>query len=166
MTLSEFIKANNIRPADAIVVRKQFISLLDHYLIYLGIQNGEHKFIANYTKGTQILSYDELREFSSEFKVSRIRRFIGNEIQRTAAVSRALSRKDQISYNLIYNNCEHYANYIQTGKDSSQQSQVFGATLTMAGLVGAASSKSDSGKAIGLIAAALGLITLIKDSNK
>ena len=165
MTLSQFIQANSLKPADAIVVRKDFIGLLDHYLIYLGHYNNEHKFIANYTKGTRILSYAELNKFSNQFTPSRIRRFKGNQIQRSAAVERAWSRKDETSYHLLLNNCEHYANYVQSNSEYSQQTTTFGTGLAITGLAAAAMSKNDAGKGIGLAMAALGLLTLLLDEE-
>ena len=165
MTLDQFIRDYKVKPADAIVVKKDFIGLLDHYLIYLGYYSGEHKFIANYLRGTKILSYAELNSFSREFSPSRIRKFKGNDIQRNAAVERALSRCDQYSYHLILNNCEHFANYVQEGKPFSKQTTVFGAGLAVTGLAMAASSKNDANKSIGVLMAALGLLTLFQDSK-
>lgn len=165
MTLNQFIQLNNLRPADAVVVKKDGIGLLDHYLIYLGSSFGQHKFIANYFHGTRILSYDELSDFSQKYNPSRIRRFVGNEVQRDAAVARALSRKDQQSYHLLLNNCEHYVTYTQEGTSYSQQTTIFGASMAVTGLAVAASSKSDVGKGLGVAMTALGLLTLILDND-
>lgn len=165
MTLNQFIQSNNLRSADAIIVKKNVIGLLDHYLIYLGYWNGEHKFIANYFQGTRILSHGELFNFSQKYSPTRIRRFIGNEVQRNAAVTRALSRKDQQSYHLLLNNCEHLATYVQEGRTYSQQTTLFGAGMAVTGLTMAASSKSDTGKGIGATMAVLGLLTLLIDNN-
>src|SRR5258708_1728151 len=126
MTLEQFISQNNLRGGDAVVVKKNNIGLLDHYLIYLGHHYGEHKFIANYLRGTRILTHTELYEYSTTFSPNRIRRFKGNSIQRDAAVQRALNRCDQNSYHLLLNNCEHFANYVQEGKSYSKQTTTFG----------------------------------------
>lgn len=166
MTLNQFVQENNLRPGDAVVVKKNNIGLLDHYLIYLGQWHGEHKFIANYFSGTKILGYPEISNFSQKYDPTRIRRFLGNEIQRKVAVDRALSRRDQQSYHLILNNCEHYANYVQYGTDYSQQSAVFGTGMTVTGLAVAASSKSDEGKLMGAAMTILGLLTLMIEKNK
>lgn len=165
MTLDQFIQKNNLQAGDAVVVKKDVIGLLDHYLIYLGHYYGEHKFIANYTQGTKILSYSELNNFSQYLLPTRIRRFIGNKIQRNAAVERALSRSDQNSYHLLLNNCEHYANYVQHGKDFSHQTSLFGAGMTVTGLAVAASSKTDTGKGVGTAMAIFGLLTLMIDNT-
>jgi len=167
MTLNQYVELNNLKPGDAIVVKKDNIGLLDHYLIYLGIQFGEYKFIANYFGGTRILTYNELSDFSGRYSPTRIRRFVGNDVQRQAAVARALSRRDQQSYHLILNNCEHYANFVQHGTPSSQQTSVFGTGMAVTGLAVAASSKSSTGKGIGTAMAILGLLTLmIEKSDK
>jgi hypothetical protein len=163
MTLNEFIKQNNLQPGDAVVAKKDNIGLLDHYLIYLGYHFGEHKFIANYFNGTKILSYSSLYDFSTKYSPTRIRRFIGNDIQRNAAISRALSMRDQNSYHLILNNCEHYANYVQLGSPYSQQTTLFGTSMAVTGLAVAASSKSVAGKGVGAVMAILGLLTLMTE---
>ncbi len=166
MTINQYIQQNNILPGDAIVVRKNNIGLLDHYLIYLGWYYGEHKFIANYFGGTKILTYGEVYNFSLAYRPSRIRRFKGNNIQRKAAVERALSRKDQNSYHLILNNCEHYANYVQEGKDYSQQTTLFGAGIAVSGLALTASSKNNIGKGIGAAITFAGLLAIALNDNR
>ena len=56
MTLNQFIVSNNIKPADSIVMKKKLFGMLNHYVIYLGISDYKHVFIANYTKGVKIIS--------------------------------------------------------------------------------------------------------------
>lgn len=165
MTLNQFIQTTNLKAADAIVVKKPPFGLLDHYIIYLGFHYGEHKFIANYSKGTRILEQHELIEFAKDFVPNRIRKFIGNDIQRNAAVNRALSRVDENSYHLLLNNCEHYANYVQSNTPFSKQTTVAGTGMVVAGLATAAASKDSTIRGIGLFAAALGLITLLLDEE-
>jgi len=166
MTLEQFITVNNILPGDAVIVKKNEIGLLDHYLIYLGHNSGDHKFIANYFYGTRILTAAELSSYSLAYSVERIRRFMGNNVQRYAAVQRALSRRDQDSYRLLANNCEHFANYVQTGVSHSQQTRTFGAGLALTGLAVATSSKSDTAKGVGTIMAILGLLTFLSEKQK
>lgn len=163
MTLNQFVAVNEILPGDAVIAKKKTIGFLDHYIIYLGIQDGEHKFIANYTNGVRILSYKELWEFSADYSPKRIRRFMGNEVQRRAAVARALSLQDQNSYHLILNNCEHYANYVQHGKLYSQQTKVFGVGMAATGLAVATSSKNERNKEVGAVITVFGLLTLLLD---
>ncbi|MBX7242934.1 MAG: hypothetical protein K1X92_14425, partial [Bacteroidia bacterium] len=99
MNIHHFIAANNIRPADAIVVKKEFFGILDHYVIYLGTdQKGEHKFIANYTEGIKMLPARKISTWLQKYIPVRINPFIGTEEQRKEAVKRALIRIDENSY--------------------------------------------------------------------
>lgn len=165
MKISEFVNMYNLQPADAINVKKDFYGLLNHYLVYLGQDYwGEHIFMANYTKGTRVLSKEDLMQFASYMHPVRISRFLGSEFEREQAVERALELKDEDSYHLILNNCEHFKNHVQLNKKSSDQTKVFGAGLAATGIVTAATSKSDGGKAAGMIMAGLGLLTLFLDS--
>lgn len=125
-----------------------------------------HTFIANYTWGTRILTEAEVSQYATEFSADRIRRFQGNDLQRQTAVHRALSRRDQTSYHLHYNNCEHFTNYIQTGHGFSQQTQTFGAGLVLTGLTAAAASRNRGTQTVGLITTVLGLITLWIDHER
>lgn len=161
MKISEFVNRYNIKPADAIAVKKDGFGLLDHYLVYLGEDYwGEHQFMANYTRGTRILSQNELRKFASYMHPVKISRFIGNKYEREKAVERAFELKDQKSYHLILNNCEHFKNRVQYGIPYSDQVNTFGTGLAAAGILTAATSKSDEGKTAGMIIAGLGLLTL------
>lgn len=164
MTIREFISAYNIRPGDAVVVKKEAFGILDHYVIYLGVDNrGQHKFIANYSKGIQFIQELELINFLKSYIPVRLNRFLGNELQRMSAVNRALSRLNENAYNLILNNCEHFANWVQKGLPKSEQVDDVGKALAITGagigLIGAA-SKNENAAAIGFLAAALGLIVM------
>ena len=123
MNIRQYIDANRLQPADVIVVKKIW-GILDHYLVYLGRKNGEDYFMANLTLGVKMYSSHELYNMASTYEPIRIRRFKGNDYERKLAVNRALSRKDEDSYNLILNNCEHFANHVQEGESYSRQSQI------------------------------------------
>lgn len=167
MRVSEFVSMYNLRPADAIAVKKNSFGLLNHYLVYLGQDYlGEHIFMANYTKGTRVLSREEIMKFASYMHPVKVSRFKGGEIEREQAIDRAFELKDEDSYNLILNNCEHFKNHVQLSEKYSEQTKVFGAGLAAAGIVTAATSKSQGGKTAGIILAGLGLLTLFLDSNK
>jgi len=165
MMLNDFIHTNQLRPADAIVVKKDNIGLLDHYLIYMGRIGEEHKFMANFIHGTKILKDWEINNFSMSFIPDRIRRFKGNQFQRETAVSRAWSRKDQASYHHIRNNCEHFANYAQYGTSYSKQTTVFGSGLALTGMATAATAKTQGGRNIGILMTVLGLLALATNNN-
>jgi hypothetical protein len=165
MILEQFISINNILPGDAVVVKKSEIGVLDHYLIYLGQNWGEHKFIANYIYGTRILTAKELQRYSLTYGVERIRRFIGNPVQRNAAVQRALSMRDVASYHLLFNNCEHFANEVQNNSAYSQQTRTFGAGMALTGWAVAAASRSGAGKGVGAVMALLGFMTYLSEKE-
>ncbi len=162
MNIEHFITAYNVKPADAIVVKKEKFGILDHYVIYLGRDNfGEHKFIANYTKGIKFIEHWELIAFLQSYIPIRINKFVGDDFQRNAAVRRALQRLNEKDYNLILNNCEHFVNWVQKGIPKSEQVEDVCKTLAIAGaglgLIGIASNDEKVVKA-GLLTAALGLL--------
>lgn len=164
MTIEQFITAYNVKPADAIVVKKEKFGILDHYVIYLGKDDlGEHRFIANYTKGIQFIQPWELIAFLQSYVPVRLNRFIGNELQRVAAVRRALARLNERAYNLILNNCEHFANWVQKGLPKSEQVEDAGKVLAVTGagmgLIGL-TSKNEDVAMVGLLTAALGLLAI------
>ena len=52
-TLS-LIQQNNLRPADALVLRKKFLGMVDHFAIFLGYDNYNEPYIVdNYKDGIQ-----------------------------------------------------------------------------------------------------------------
>jgi hypothetical protein len=165
MTIDQFITQTRLQPGDAVIVKKKNIGLLDHYLVYLGNHFGDHKFIANYMRGTRILSGPELQGYAETFIPERIRKFKGNDIQRQAAVQRALNRCDENSYHLLLNNCEHFANYVQEGRSYSQQTTTFGTGMAITGLAVAASAKNSQTRNVGAAMAVLGLFTLLMENN-
>ena len=167
MRISEFVSMYNLRPADAVAVKKNSFGLLKHYLVYLGKDYwGEHIFMANYTKGTRILSRQEIMNFAIYIHPVKISRFVGGDQERELAIERAFELKDENSYNLILNNCEHFKNHLQIGEKYSDQTKAFGAGLAATGVITAATSKSNEGKAAGIILAGLGLLTIFLDSTE
>lgn len=164
MSIEQFLKAYGVMPADAIVVKKEYFGILDHYVIYLGKDGkNEHKFIANYVHGIKFISVYELIRFLETYVPVRINRFLGNEFQRVYAVKRALSRLNEKTYHLLLNNCEHFANWVQNGKPTSKQVEDFGKLLALIGggigLTGLA-SKNQGTTLIGTLIASLGLILI------
>ena len=140
--LDRFVKECELRPGDGIVVKKRFLGLLKHYVVYLGKDRGRHLFIANMVGGVKILNSGQISEFLQYMEPRRIIRFEGNERERKQAVERALTYPNSRNYQLIANNCEHYFNYIQKGKGYSAQTATFGAGLALSGVVMAANNAS------------------------
>lgn len=157
--IDSFVKQNNLRPADAIMVKKMPWKLLKHYIIYLGTYQNYHIFMANTISGIKIYNYHELMKDLQTFIPEKVDRFIGTLEERREAVTRALMRKDENSYNLILNNCEHLKNWIQKGEHKSEQVENIAKTTVAIGTTVAVSSlvmKSKGGAYAGLALMLLG----------
>lgn len=124
----QLIQEHGLQPADVVVVGRKG-GLAAHYLVYMGWYQGHgHLFMANLEEGVSWLSLDYLQSRAHEFTLKRVRRFEGNANQRHQALRRAKSRKGE-GYSLVRFNCEHFANYVQFGRESSRQVQVVGLGL-------------------------------------
>ena len=120
------IQQNNLKAADAIVLRKKFLGMVDHFAIYLGIDTqNEPVFVANYTQGVKRISREELDQFIQKLEPTRIERFEGEEHERKVAVSRGLERIGEQAYDYFANNCESFKNYVQKGINYSLQAKNF-----------------------------------------
>ena len=124
-----------MQPGDGVRVKKKFLGLLHHYVIYLGIYQSGHLFIANTESGVKILSEGQLREYLQYLEPREIKYFKGSRQQRELAVQRALQYPNRNSYRLLANNCEHFFNYVQKGVRYSRQAEVFGASLAATGTI-------------------------------
>lgn len=121
MTLTQFISTNNLKPADAVELVCPQAGFPKHYAVYLGTKNGLPEFIANISDGIQIISREKLTEFVQRYQVTNIERFNGNQHQRRYAVKRAINRIGEKAYNLFFNNCEHFKNWVLNGEGISKQ---------------------------------------------
>jgi hypothetical protein len=160
MQLSKFITAHNLKPADAIMLRKKFMGMVDHYVVYVGVIENRHRFVANHKSGVSFVSEGELRQYVTILEPQRIERFEGDESERSEALKRAFSAIGQ-PYHLIRSNCEHFKEWVQRGQWRSQQvsdagtgTALTGAALAIGGL--AAKNGKVAGAGLGLLA--LGLI--------
>lgn len=109
---------DQLHPVDVIVAKKKkgLGRILDHYIIYLG--NGV--FIGNLKGSVKIISHSELQELLKDYEPVRIRRFSGTHFDVQNAIRRAYQRLGQ-KYSYLGFNCEHYANWVQYGKERSSQ---------------------------------------------
>ncbi|OFX43084.1 MAG: hypothetical protein A2046_08705 [Bacteroidetes bacterium GWA2_30_7] len=156
------IQQNDLKQADAIVLRKKFLGMVDHFAIFLGYDNSNYPyFVANYKDGVQHVSEKELDSFMQKLEPTRIERFVGTEVERQNAVKRALNRIDEKAYDYFANNCESFKNYVQKGINYSKQAENFneiaGAVGIGTAVVGVAALASKSPK---VAAWALGLTAL------
>lgn len=168
MSVQEFIYVNNLEAGDVVVAKKNgILGLLDHYIVFLGwnAYGGRFEFIANFTEGVKRLSTDEIYSLIQSYTPTRIKKFVGNIEQRNQAINRAIIKlRFKEAYNLFTKNCEHFANYVQTGKEFSAQTKVAGSTMIGGGLLMAATSKNDNAKLIGGGIAALGALLLFLEN--
>jgi hypothetical protein len=142
-------------------MRKKFFGMVDHYVIYMGIQDGHHRFVANYTKGVRILPDEELQGFLKILQPKHIDPFPGAESERPAALRRARQLIGQKAYDFVANNCEHFKNWVHHAKFSSDQVDATADGLILGGLgVAAVGGVAKKGNAVaaGLGITALGII--------
>lgn len=128
--INKFQLNSQLYPADVIVAKKRrgLGRILNHYIVYAG----NNTFIGNLRKGVKILSNSEISELLIDYEPTKIRRFQGNNLERQWAINRAFSRLGE-KYSLPFFNCEHFANWVQKGKESSIQVTI-GVTILILGL--------------------------------
>jgi hypothetical protein len=165
----QFVIINNLQPGDAILLKKKFMGMLNHFAVYLGRDRYTNKplFAANYTKGVEILEEGLVLQFLQTLEPEKIERFYGTNQERMEAVKRAIQMRGR-PYDLITNNCEHYKNYVQRGERYSKQVDDFGKTaMVEGGLAAIAGAATNNNKAVGwgLFALALGAIAAGSANN-
>lgn len=108
-----------LRPADRIIEPIFATGLSKHHAIYLGMDQQGIEWIAeNYKlKGVRLL---KASDYFTKGKLFKVKKFDGNYSARKNAVQRALVLVGR-PYDLIDFNCEHYAEYVQTGNTESKQ---------------------------------------------
>ena len=134
MSTEVFVTKFDVKPADAIVLNKKFFGMMDHYVIYLGVQNREHRFVANYVDGVKDIPNEKIDSLLQIYVPSKIEKFPGLSNERPIAVKRAMSRIGERAYDLISNNCEHFKNFVHHGIETSTQVQKAGAALAVGGI--------------------------------
>ncbi len=115
---------NNFQPGDIIYVNRQG-GLYKHFGVYIGNGNVAHFAPDN---------ADELNAQTADVRIATLTAFssgdnihidtIGKpQYAREEIVHRALSKIGQLQgrYNIIFNNCEHFARWCQTGHSESRQ---------------------------------------------
>jgi hypothetical protein len=109
---------SQLYPADVIVAKKRngLGRILNHYVVYVGNET----FIGNLQDGVKVLSETELSDLLVDYEPVRIKPFEGTDFQRNQAINRAYHKLGQ-KYSLLNFNCEHFANWVQKGKENSVQ---------------------------------------------
>ena len=118
--MRQVFNLNNLRPGDRLVLPKSEWNLIQHHVIYIGIDaNGNRLYIENFAgKGVQLVNENHL--FRDWYYVTRIEPFVGDIFQRNEAIKRAMQLIGK-PYDLVNFNCEHYANTVQHNKSYSKQ---------------------------------------------
>jgi hypothetical protein len=151
MSIYQFIKTNNLQPADAVELVSREVSFPKHYAVYVGYKNGFPNFIANITDGVQLINNSKLEEFVAKYEVVGVERFSGSTTQRKNAIRNAFSRIGEKAYNLVFNNCEHFKNWVLHGNSTSKQVETIGSSMLIGGgalyLIGLAADKKAVQKA-------------------
>lgn len=112
--------AYQLEQADVLVVPKSGISLIKHMIIYAGVDAQQnHWYLENNPQfGVRWIPGDYVDQ---TYPSPQVRRFNGTATQRSQAIERGKFLLGK-PYHLTQFNCEHYANYIQTGALFSPQS--------------------------------------------
>ncbi len=121
MIIVDILIQKDIKAGDALEFVCPTSGYPKHYALFLGFGTNGPRFIANMMKGIQIIEGQELLDQVGKYEITEVERFKGNWIQRRKILKRALKRLGERSYNLIFNNCEHFKNWVVNGKSESRQ---------------------------------------------
>ena len=149
-----------LKPADVLVVKDKTFDLFDHYAVYLG--NG--KFIAFMRKGIVEINLTDFNNFTGNFYPVRLKKFPGTEWERKLAMGRAQNCVLP-AYSLLFANCEHFAEYVQTGKRRSLQSARAGLLLLGGGALISSNSKTEGSQIFGAISMLAGIFALLNEAS-
>ena len=119
---------SQLYPADVIVAKKRngLGRILNHYVVYVGNET----FIGNLQEGVKVLSESDLTSLLVDYEPVKIKPFEGSDYQRNQALNRAYHRLGQ-KYSLLNFNCEHFANWVQKGKENSIQVTILLSVLAL-----------------------------------
>lgn len=115
-----YVSFYDLKPGDKIVVPKSWMRVIQHHVIYLGQNHFGVHLIAENAVGLFVRVISVNQFFQENPEVTRIDKYMGDNVQRRFAIERALKKLGQ-PYDLINFNCEHFANYVQTGLVKSDQ---------------------------------------------
>jgi len=161
MSIEKLILLHGLRPADAVELVCPANGFPKHYAVYLGLIKGYPSFIANIQEGVKIIRGSELLSFVERYGITKVERHWGTDSRRAAIIRRAMSRIGEKEYHIIFNNCEHFKNWVLYGESKSHQVKKIAEGLFVTGaalsLIGLATKKKGLQKA-GLIVMASPLI--------
>jgi hypothetical protein len=108
---------------DQIYVIKEFLNIQGVYEHH-GIDCGDGTVI-HWRKGTDTIERTTLATFTSRSQSQVYVRSYSVCYIPDVVVQRAMSRLGERHYNLLFNNCEHFATWCKTGRSESQQVKDF-----------------------------------------
>lgn len=133
MNITQFIAVHGLQVTDAILLRKKFFGMVDHYVIFMGWRSHTPVFVANYKNGVKEVNQEEMGRYMEKLVPTQIEYFPGNDREREAARRRAWSRVGEKAYDYLSNNCEHFKNWVHHGEHRSEQVRVAGNVAQIAG---------------------------------
>jgi len=124
---------NEINPGDILCVNR---GLYKHYGIYAGKSTVIHYTAPDGDFGIDAsICTTTLKEFEDGGKVQVVKLHgTGKQFSSEETVRRALSRIGEKKYNLLYNNCEHFAFWCKTGLNRSGQVEKAAGTVILASM--------------------------------
>lgn len=168
MIIQNFVTQFAVMPADAIILNKKFFGMVDHYVIYLGIMDHDHRFVANYIDGVKIIPNTEIDNLLQSYVLTKVEKFPGPNDERGKAIKRALSRIGEKTYNYVLNNCEHFKNFVHHGIKKSTQVERAGVGFMMAGIgvsLSGLGNKNSKMTNWGIFVFAIGLILMLLENS-
>lgn len=131
MSIQHFISRHGLLAADVVELVCPTMGFPKHYAIYIGDEAGEPTFVANIVDGVCAINGQRLTDFIHKYSVTKIDRFTGTNAERKKTVRKAISSIGQNAYHLIFNNCEHFKNWVLY--DNSVSGQVINCGLVVMG---------------------------------
>jgi len=134
MSINQIILNHKLRLGDAVELACPTMGFPKHYAVYMGTREGNPEFIANLIGGVKIVRGTELSGFLCKYEVTNVERFSGNELERRMIVRKALARLGEKAYSFVFNNCEHFKNWVLYGESKSRQVDLISSGIGLAGL--------------------------------
>lgn len=147
-SIFNFINQHQLQPGDAVELMCPQTRFPKHYSIYMGQKCNTPVFIANMAEGIRLIQNQELNGLFARYEVTNIERFKGSGKARTQTVRKALSRLGEKAYNFMFNNCEHFKNWVLYGESKSQQVTKIGTGVAVIGTTLALVGKSTNSKGL------------------
>lgn len=134
MNIEKFIEKENLKQTDALILKKRFLGMVEHYVIYMGYRGHTPVFVANFQDGVKEVPEKDIQNYLKTYEPKDIERFRGNDVERGQAFRRAISRIGEKAYNYLGNNCEHFKNWVHSGDNFSSQVNSAGKKAIVAGV--------------------------------